>query len=170
MIFRRLAQILGIRTVVRDREMIVIPARVGNGPSDDGEVVVGNFERWRFGHLDVLGPLLRRRVLSDDWAGAEQAASRGDDRQFQEQSIHETNLSMWVKLPHRSIEPVDPQRAHPSTDELLHQSDRMPDQVAQSDPRITWQKSVRLKRGSLNANTSSLTVPNVLSGRCRMPS
>src|SRR6516164_60552 len=89
--FRRLAQILGICTVVDDRKMLVISARVGAGPSDDGEVVVGNFELWRFGDLDVLGPLLRRRDLSDDWAGEEQAAGRGGDRQFQEQSIHRTD-------------------------------------------------------------------------------
>jgi len=44
---------------VHDAEMLVIPTRVGGGPSDDGEVVVGNFERWRFGDLDVLGLLLR---------------------------------------------------------------------------------------------------------------
>jgi hypothetical protein len=68
--------------------MIVIPARVGGGPSDDGEVVVGNFERWRFGDLDVLGLFLRRRVLSADWTGAEQAAGGGGDRQFHEQSVH----------------------------------------------------------------------------------
>src|SRR5437879_10317607 len=71
--------------------MIVIPARVGGGPSDDGEVVVGNFEPWRLGDLDVLGPLLRRRVLSVDWAGAEQAAGGGGDCQFHEQSVHRTN-------------------------------------------------------------------------------
>ena len=44
------------------------------------------------------------------------------------------------------------------------------DQVAQADARIRLQKSVRLKWGSLNANTSSFMVPNVLSGRCFMPS
>src|SRR5712671_663733 len=82
--FRRLAQILGIRTVVDDRKMLVISARVGAGPSDDGEVVVGNFELRRFGDLDVLGPLLRRRDLSADWAGVEQAAGCGGDRQFHE--------------------------------------------------------------------------------------
>jgi hypothetical protein len=59
--------------------MIVIPARVVRGPSDDGEVVVGNFERWPLGDLDVLGFLRRRRILSADWAGAEQAAGGGDD-------------------------------------------------------------------------------------------
>src|SRR3984893_10078306 len=88
LIFRRLAQIVGIRAVVRDREMIVIPARVGGGPSDDGEIVMGNFERWRFGDLDVLSLLLRGRVLSADWTGTEQAASGGGDRQFHEQSVH----------------------------------------------------------------------------------
>jgi hypothetical protein len=44
--FRRLAQIVGVRPVVCDRPMIVIPGRVGGGPSDDGEVVVGSFEPW----------------------------------------------------------------------------------------------------------------------------
>src|SRR6202022_1553021 len=94
-IFRRLAQIVGIRAVVCDRPMIVIPARVGAGPSDDGEVVMGNFEPWPLSDLDVLGPLLRRRVLSTDWAGAEQAAGGGGDRQFHEQSIHRTNPN-WL--------------------------------------------------------------------------
>jgi hypothetical protein len=46
--------------------MIVIPATVGNGPSNDREVVVGNFEGWRLGDLDVLGLRRRRRILSDD--------------------------------------------------------------------------------------------------------
>ena len=89
--FRCLAQIFGIRTVVDDRKMLVISARVGAGPSDDGEVVVGNFELWRLDDLNVLGPFLRRRDLSDDWVGEEQAAGRGGDRQFEEQSIHRTD-------------------------------------------------------------------------------
>ena len=90
-IFRRLAQIVGIRTVVHDRAMIVIPARVGGGPSDDGEVVMGNFEPWPFSDLDVRGFRRWRRILSGDWAGAEQAAGRGGDRQFHDQSVHRTN-------------------------------------------------------------------------------
>src|SRR5260370_13445630 len=71
--------------------MIVIPARVGAGPSDDGEVVMGNFEPWPLDDLDVVGRLLRRRVLSADWAGAEQAGGRGGDRQFHKQFIHRIN-------------------------------------------------------------------------------
>jgi len=63
--FRRLAQILGIRPVVHDAVMLVVAARVGGGPPDDGRVVVGRFELRRFGDLDVLGSLLRRRDLSD---------------------------------------------------------------------------------------------------------
>jgi hypothetical protein len=43
-------------------------------------------------------------------------------------------------------------------------------QPAQADSRITLQKLIRLKAGSLSARTSSLTVPNVLSGLCFMPS
>ena len=36
---------------------------------------MGNFEPWPLSDLDVLGFLRRRRVLSADWAGAEQAAA-----------------------------------------------------------------------------------------------
>jgi len=42
-------------------------------------------------------------------------------------------------------------------------------QLARADPRITSQKSVRWKCGSLSASTSSFTVPKVLSGRCFIP-
>ncbi len=44
-----------------------------------------------------------------------------------------------------------------------------PFQPAQSDPRMTLHISIRRKPGSLNASTSSLNVPKVLSGRCFMP-
>src|ERR1700730_14919734 len=81
--FRGLAQIFGIRTIFWTREVVVIPARVCARPSDDGEVVMGNFELWRFGDLDVLSPLLWRRDLSADWVGEEHTAGRGGDRQFQ---------------------------------------------------------------------------------------
>src|SRR5947209_16630800 len=96
-IFRRLAQILGVRPIVYHGEMVVVASRIGSSPSDDREVVVGNFERWPLKDLDVLGQLLRRRVLSDHRAGAEQAAG-GDNRQFQEQSIHETDPQVAVPL------------------------------------------------------------------------
>ncbi len=43
------------------------------------------------------------------------------------------------------------------------------DQLAQDEERMTLQKSVRTKFGSLSASTSSLTVPKVLSGRCFIP-
>jgi hypothetical protein len=80
--FRGLAQFLGLRTVVHDREMLVIPARIGAGPSDDGEVVMGNFERWPLYDRNVFSPLLWSKDLSNDWTGAEQAAGAGGDRQF----------------------------------------------------------------------------------------
>src|SRR5882757_1975069 len=89
--FRRLAQILGIRPVVHDAVMFVVAARVGGGPPDHHRVVVCNFKLWPFGDLDVLRPLLRRKHLSDDWVGEEQAAGRGGDGQFEEQSIHRTD-------------------------------------------------------------------------------
>src|SRR6266436_2591770 len=43
-------------------------------------------------------------------------------------------------------------------------------QLLQADPRITLQKLPRLKAGSLSASTSALTLPNVVSGLCLMPS
>src|ERR1700730_7768378 len=89
--FRRLAELLGIRTVGHDGEMLVRASRVGGGPPDNGNVVVCNFELRPFGDLDVLSPLLRRKDLSDGWVGGKQAADRSGDRQFQEQSIHRTD-------------------------------------------------------------------------------
>ena len=53
-IFRRLAQIIGIRPIVYDGVMVVVASRIGGGPSDDGDVVVGGFERWPFEDLDAL--------------------------------------------------------------------------------------------------------------------
>jgi hypothetical protein len=66
----------------------VVAARICGGPPDNRRVVVCNFELWRFGDLDVLSPLLRRKDLSSGWVGRKQAADRGGDRQLQEQSIH----------------------------------------------------------------------------------
>jgi hypothetical protein len=43
-------------------------------------------------------------------------------------------------------------------------------QAGQADPRITLQKFPRLKAGSLSASTSALTLPNVVSGLCFIPS
>ena len=43
-------------------------------------------------------------------------------------------------------------------------------QSFQRDPRITLQKLPRWKCGSLSASTSALTLPNVVSGLCLMPS
>src|SRR5438132_1063026 len=106
---RRLAQILGIRAVVHDAVMLVVSAWVGGGPPDNGRVVVGRFELRRFGDLDVLGPLLRRRDLSDDWGGEEQGASRDGDRQFHEQSIHRTGpqLLSLGNVDGRNMAPID---------------------------------------------------------------
>lgn len=44
------------------------------------------------------------------------------------------------------------------------------DQSGQRDSRITLQKFPRWKCGSLSARTSALTLPNVVSGLCLMPS
>ena len=85
---RRLAQILAVRPVMHDAEMLVQSARVGGGPPDDGRTVVSQFERWPQGDLDMFRLLLRRKDLSDDWVGDKQAAGRGADRQFQEHFVH----------------------------------------------------------------------------------
>jgi hypothetical protein len=47
MIFRRLAQIIGIRPIMYDEVMVVVASWIIGGPSDDGEVVVGNFAAGR---------------------------------------------------------------------------------------------------------------------------
>ena len=82
-IFRCLAQIIGIGPVVYDRVMVVVASRIGGGPPDDRDVVVGSFERWPFDDLDVLGLRCRWRVLSADWAGVEGAAGYDGERQRQ---------------------------------------------------------------------------------------
>jgi hypothetical protein len=43
------------------------------------------------------------------------------------------------------------------------------DHRAHAELSMTWQKFLRWKLLSLSARTSSLTVPNVLSGRCFIP-
>ena len=42
--------------------------------------------------------------------------------------------------------------------------------LGQAEPRITLQKLLRVKVGSLSARTSALTLPNVVCGLCLMPS
>jgi hypothetical protein len=43
-------------------------------------------------------------------------------------------------------------------------------QVRQAELRITLQKLVAVKDGSLSASTSALTLPKVVLGLCRLPS
>src|SRR5215472_10359769 len=82
------AQILGIRSVMHDAIMLVVTARIGGGPADDRHPGVGRFELRRLGDLDVLGPFLRRKELSSDRVGEEQATGRAGNREFCEQAIH----------------------------------------------------------------------------------
>jgi hypothetical protein len=63
-IFRRLAQVIGIGSIVYNGVMVVVASRIVRDPSDDGDIVVRNFERRTLGDLDVLGPRRRRRILS----------------------------------------------------------------------------------------------------------
>jgi hypothetical protein len=91
-IFRRLAQVIGIGSIVYNGVMVVVAARIVGGPSDDGDVVVGNFERWPFDDLEMLGPGRWRRILSDDRAAKEQAAHYRGGRPYHEAFIHRTDL------------------------------------------------------------------------------
>ena len=90
-IFRRLAQVIGIGSIVYHRVMVVVASRIGGSPSDDGDVVVGNFERWPFDDLDVLGLRRRRRILSDDGDAKDQAARYNGGSPYHERSIHRTD-------------------------------------------------------------------------------
>src|ERR1700719_2327242 len=66
--FRRLAQVTGIRAVMRNCEMFIVPARVGSGPPDDRQVVVGQLERWPLDDLNARGRLRWWKYLSGRWA------------------------------------------------------------------------------------------------------
>jgi hypothetical protein len=57
-----------------DRVMVVVTARIDGGPSDDGDIVMGDFGRWPLDDLDVLGLRRRRRILGEGGAATEQAA------------------------------------------------------------------------------------------------
>jgi hypothetical protein len=57
--FRRLAQVIGVRAVMRDCKMLVVAAWVGTDPPDNGEVVASEFKPWALGEFDVCS-LLRR--------------------------------------------------------------------------------------------------------------
>src|SRR5215470_1015948 len=59
--FRRLAQLLGISTIMHDSVMNVRPSRVFRGPPDNGEVIESYFKRRLFGDLEPRRFLLGRR-------------------------------------------------------------------------------------------------------------
>src|ERR1700738_806452 len=94
--FRRLAQILGIRAVVHDAQMIVRPARVVSGPPDDGQKIGGQLQLWPFDDRDARGFLRRRNYLTGGLVGKEQAADRARDRTCQKQSIHDRSPSLGL--------------------------------------------------------------------------
>src|SRR5439155_24610639 len=62
-IFRRLAQVLRICTVVHDAVMHVRPSRVVGRPPDDGQVAPGQLELGPSGDLDTVRFLGRRKYL-----------------------------------------------------------------------------------------------------------
>src|SRR5439155_23893094 len=78
-IFRRLAQILGIGTVVHDAVMHVRPPRVVGRPPDNCQVARGQLEVWPFGDLDTVRFFGRRKYLCGSRLEREQAADRGRD-------------------------------------------------------------------------------------------
>src|SRR5260370_23466510 len=94
--FRGLAQVLAIRTVVHDAVMHVRTPRVVGCPSDNGQMVRGNLELWRFDDLDARSLLEGGKYLSGAWVGREQAGDRGRDRQRPKQSIHGWSLPSRV--------------------------------------------------------------------------
>jgi hypothetical protein len=57
----------------------------------------------------------------------------------------------------------------PAAERFFHPEQQTP-QRRQAEPRITLQKFMRSKFGSLSASTSDFTLPNVVSGLCLMPS
>src|SRR3984885_14744624 len=89
--FRCLVQILGIRPVVHDGEMIVRSTRVVGGPPENGQVAASDFERWPLCDFDMRGLLrwwrnglgLRKRCIAD-----EQAADRRSHHHFEKHRVH----------------------------------------------------------------------------------
>jgi len=79
----------------------IIASRIIDGPSDNGDVVMGNFERWPFDDLDVLGSRRRRRILSGDGDAKEQAARCSGGPPYYEQSIHPTGPSITMQNRYR---------------------------------------------------------------------
>src|SRR6267142_4145758 len=86
--FRRLAQVLGIRTVAHDAVMHVRTPGVVGCPPDNGQAVASQLKLWPFGDLDAFGFLHWRKYLSGGWITVEYGADGGCDRQCQKQSVH----------------------------------------------------------------------------------
>src|SRR5580704_15538859 len=89
-------------------------------------------------------------------------------RAFDAEREARAHLPAWRAIP--SVRAEGPQLRPGVTNICNTQSPlrkrRARSQPTQADSRITLQKLIRLNAGSLSARTSSLTVPNVLSGLC----
>ena len=103
--FRRLAQLLGIRTVMRDAEMIVRPPRIDGGPPDNGHIVVSRFQHGPLGNLNMLSHLRWGKDLSNARVEGEQAADGGGDRQFHKLSIHGIDPQLLRSISHSARPP-----------------------------------------------------------------
>src|SRR6266436_4717524 len=84
-----LPQIFGIRAVVDDAEVIVRSAGVAHGPSDDGQIVVSQLQRWSLNDLDLRGFFQRRNQLSAGRRGKQQAAYYRRYRESEEHSVRQ---------------------------------------------------------------------------------
>jgi hypothetical protein len=82
-------------------EMIIRPSGAVGGPSDNGDVVVREFERRPLDDLNVPGSLCRRKnatgrrvVLSDGRIWGKETAKGCGDRQLEQQFIHRLDLQL----------------------------------------------------------------------------
>src|SRR6267378_2400605 len=113
-ISRRLAQVLGTRTVLHDAIMHVRTARVVGRPPDDGQVVRGQLDLWRFGDPDALGLLDRRKYLSGAGLVGDEAGDGGRNRQPRKQRVHGCSrpYCFAVTAPRRAAVPPGGFRGH----------------------------------------------------------
>jgi hypothetical protein len=63
--FRRLAQVIGLDPIMYNTEMLIVPAWVGTGPSNNSPVVEGQLELWPIDDLDVLNLVRRGQELRE---------------------------------------------------------------------------------------------------------
>src|SRR3984893_1935758 len=90
--FRRLAKILGIRTVMHHSVMLGRSPRVVGCPPDNRKIGVSPFNFWPLSDLDALSLFSSRGYLRARWRGVEEASHHHTHRQLQKQSVHGAKL------------------------------------------------------------------------------